>query len=98
MVDTIAPKISILHFGPKMTDWKRMAFKISDNFSAKDRGRDLIYDAWVDGQWILMSLDGKSSTLTHEFDGQLLPGEHQLVIKVTDDRGNEAVLEKSFTL
>ena len=98
MVDTIAPKISTLHFGPKMTGWKRMAFKISDNFSAKDRGRDLIYDAWVDGQWILMSLDGKSSTLTHEFDGQLLPGEHQLVIKVTDDRGNESVLEKSFTL
>ncbi len=38
MVDTIAPKISTLHFGPKMTGWKRMAFKISDNFSAKDRG------------------------------------------------------------
>ncbi len=45
-----------------------------------------------------MSLDGKSSTLTHEFDGQLPAGEHQLVMKVTDDRGNEAVLEKSFTL
>lgn len=98
MVDTIAPKIAALHFGPKMTGWKRMAFKISDNFRTKDRGRDLLYDAWVDGQWILMSLDGKSSTLTHAFDGKIQPGEHQLVIKVTDDRGNEAVLEKTFTL
>lgn len=98
MVDTIAPKISVLHFGPKMTGWKRMAFKISDNFRIRDRGRDLMYSAWVDGQWILMALDGKTGILTHEFDGRIPPGDHQLLLKVTDDRGNEAVLEKSFTL
>jgi hypothetical protein len=98
MVDTIAPYISTLHFGPKMTGWSRMAFKISDNFNTKDRGRDLLYDAWVDGKWILMSLDGKTGILTHQFDGNIPPGDHQLVLKVTDDRGNEAVLEKSFTL
>ena len=98
MVDTIAPAISTLHFGPIMTGWERMAFKISDNFRIKDRGRDLLYDAWVDGRWILMSLDGKTGVLTHRFDGQIPPGNHQLVLKVTDDRGNEAVLEKTFTL
>ncbi len=98
LADTVEPKITILHFGSKMTGWNRMAFKITDNFRIKDRGRDLLYDAWVDGQWILMSLDGKSGILTHNFDGRIPPGDHQLVIKVTDDRGNEAVLEKSFTL
>lgn len=98
MADTIAPKISALHFGPRMTGWSRMAFKISDNYSIRDRGRDLLYDAWVDGQWIMMSLDGKSGILTHTFDGRIPPGEHQLVIKVTDDRGNESILEKTFTL
>ncbi len=98
MVDTIAPYISTLHFGSKMTGWSRMAFKISDNFRIRDRGRDLLYDAWVDGQWILMSLDGKSGILTHTFDGRIPAGDHQLILKVTDDRGNEAVLEKSFTL
>ena len=98
MVDTIAPNISALHFGPKMTGWSRMAFKISDNFQIRDKGRDLIYDAWVDGQWVLMSLDGKNSVLTHTFDGRIPPGEHKLLLKVTDDRGNEAVLEKTFTL
>jgi Peptidase family M23 len=76
----------------------RMAFKISDNFVIKDRGRDLIFDAWVDGKWILMSLDGKSGILTHIFDGHIPSGDHQLILKVTDDRGNEAVLEKTFTL
>jgi murein DD-endopeptidase MepM/ murein hydrolase activator NlpD len=98
MADTIAPKISVLHFGPKMTGWSRMAFKISDNFRTKDRGKDLVYNAWVDGEWILMSLDGKSGILTHQFDGRIPAGEHQLVIKLVDDRGNEAVLEKTFTL
>lgn len=98
MADTIAPKISTLHFGPKMTGWNRMAFKISDNFRIRDRGRDLQYDAWVDGKWILMSLDGKTGILTHLFDGSIPPGEHQLRLKVTDDRGNEAVLEKTFIL
>jgi len=98
MADTIAPYISVLHFGPKMTGWNRMAFKISDNFNTKDRGRDLLYDAWVDDKWILMSMDGKSGILTHLFDGSILPGTHQLVLKVTDDRGNQTVLEKTFTL
>jgi murein DD-endopeptidase MepM/ murein hydrolase activator NlpD len=98
MVDTIAPYVSTLHFGPKMAGWTRMAFKISDNFSTKDKARDLLYDAWVDGQWILMTLDGKSGVLTHTFDGSIPAGDHSLLLKVTDDRGNVTVLEKTFTL
>lgn len=98
MVDTIPPKIIPMHFNPKMTGWQRMVFKIYDNVRVRDRGRDLIYSGFVDGEWILLELDGKSGLLSHEFDGRIPPGDHQLVIKVTDDRGNEAVLEKSFTL
>ncbi len=98
MIDTIPPKISTLHFGPIMTGWQRMVFKIFDNVRIKDRGRDLIYSAWVDGEWILMALDGKNGLLSHNFDGRIPPGDHKLVIKVTDDRGNEAILEKTFTL
>jgi hypothetical protein len=75
-----------------------MAFKISDNFSIKDRGKDLRFEAKVDGAWILMTLDGKSGVLTHQFDGRIPPGDHQLQLKVTDDRGNETLLKKSFTL
>lgn len=98
MADTIPPKIIPVHFGSTMTAWKRMAFRISDNFDVKDRGRDLLYEGLVDGEWILFSLDGKSGLLTHEFDGRIPPGEHTLVLKVTDDRGNQTILEKSFTL
>jgi hypothetical protein len=81
-----------------MTGWQRMVFKIYDNVRARDKGRELIYNASVDGEWILMELDGKSGLLSHEFDGRIPPGPHTLVLKVIDDRGNETVLEKTFTL
>lgn len=98
MVDTIAPTISPMHFSADMTGWKRMVFKIYDNVRIKDRGRDILYSGYVDGQWILMELDGKSGLLSHNFDGRISPGNHTLTIKVTDDRGNEGIFERPFTL
>jgi len=98
MVDTIPPKINPILFGSKMTGWERMDFRISDNVRIRDKGKDLMYSAFVDGNWILMALDGKSGILSHKFDGRTPPGNHNLVIKVVDDRGNESILEKSFTL
>lgn len=98
MVDTIPPSIRPIHFSSSMTHWRKMTFSIGDNISAREKANGLTFSAYVDGQWILMSLDGKSGVLTHEFDQHILPGEHELVLKVTDDRGNEALLQKSFTL
>src|SRR5690606_30520586 len=49
MLDTVPPQIHPIHFGPRMTGWKRMAFRISDQFPARDRARDLTYEARVDG-------------------------------------------------
>ncbi len=98
MVDTIAPKVSTVYFSSVMTGWERMSFRISDNFRVKDKGRDVLFNAYVDGDWILMELDGKSGLLSHRFDGRIKPGVHSLMIVVTDDRGNEGVLQKTFTL
>lgn len=98
MVDTIAPKIIPMHFHPTMTGWQRMVFKIYDNYRTRDKGRNLVFNAWVDDEWILMELDGKSGLLSHTFDGRIKPGSHKLLIKVIDDRGNESILEKTFTL
>jgi len=98
LVDTIPPTISISKFSPNMSTWKKMSFKIRDNVRAREKAKSLRYSAWVDGQWILMALDGKTGTLTHEFDGHIAHGQHQLIVKVWDDRNNEGVLQKSFTL
>jgi len=98
MADTIPPRITPLHFGPRMKGWKRMAFRITDQFPARERARDLRYEGRVDGQWVLFSLDGKTGVLSHEFDGLLSTGDHELVLRVTDDRGNTAEWRKTFTL
>ena len=98
LLDTISPTISTYKFSANMSTWKKMSFKIYDNVKAREKAKDLRYAAWVDGQWILMSLDGKTGVLTHEFDGRIPSGEHQLIVKVWDDRNNEGVLQKSFTL
>jgi hypothetical protein len=98
MVDTIPPKISVHSFSPDMTGRKQMSFKIWDNIRARDSARGLIYDAYVDGEWILMELDGKTGTISHRFDGRLAPGAHTLMINVTDDRGNVGTMTKVFTL
>lgn len=98
MADTIPPRINVVHFGQKMTGWTRMAFRISDNFPAKEKARGLRYNAYVDGKWILFSHDAKSATITHHFDGSIPPGEHQLVLEVIDDRGNKGRWEGSFVL
>ncbi|MEO7926483.1 MAG: M23 family metallopeptidase [Saprospiraceae bacterium] len=98
MVDTIPPKIIPLHFKENMSGWAQMDFRISDNMRIREKGRGIIYAVFVDNSWILMSLDGKTGILTHQFDGRILQGDHQLLIKVTDDRGNVSELEKSFTL
>jgi peroxiredoxin len=86
-VDTIPPKINAVHFAPVMTNWKKMTFSMNDNVRIRELGRTLLYTARVDGQWILLTLDGKTGILTHEFDGHILPGSHELVVKVTDDGG-----------
>ncbi|MEO5905338.1 MAG: M23 family metallopeptidase [Saprospiraceae bacterium] len=98
MVDTIAPKVTPVSFGLVMTNWQKMTFRISDNFRVRDKGRDLFFEGYVDGEWILLELDGKSGLLSHHFDGRIKAGVHSLLIKVTDDRGNVGVLEKTFTL
>lgn len=98
MVDTIPPTVTPAQFAGKMSGWRKMTFKIGDNYRVRDKGRGLIYKAYVDGKWILMGLDGKNATLTHEFDGSIEPGNHTLLLSVVDDRGNESVLVKTFTL
>ena len=98
MVDTIPPRITPLHFNAKMTGWARMAFRVNDNYPARERARDLRYEARVDGKWILLAMDGKTGVLTHEFDGRIAPGTHELVLRATDDRGNTAEWRKTFVL
>jgi hypothetical protein len=96
-IDTVAPEIIPITFRNHMRGMSRMRFRIGDNQAVDGQASWLSYEATVDGNWILMEYDSKRSMLTHWFDERIGPGEHELVIRVTDDRGNVARLVRSFT-
>lgn len=96
MVDDIKPTITPISFQRSMKGFNKMSFKIKDNVATSGIARGLRYRATIDGKWILMEYDGKKDLLTHRFDSNLKAGEHQLRLVVTDDRGNEAVFERTF--
>ncbi len=96
MVDTEAPDISPKKFSSNMVGYNRMSFKVTDNFAAAPNVKQLDYDAYIDGNWILMEYDAKNDLLTHRFSDDLTKGTHQLRLVVRDDRRNETVFEKEF--
>lgn len=96
MIDETPPKVETERFATDMRGWSRFSFKLSDNFPTAGKARGLRFRAEVDDQWILMEYDGRRRRLYHDFDGRIPAGDHQFVLRVVDDRGNETVLEKTF--
>lgn len=96
MLDTIAPSVSPERFSKDMRGWDQFSFQLTDNFPTAGKARDFRFRGEVDGQWILLEYDGRKNRLYHVFDGHITRGEHQLVLRVMDDRGNETLIERSF--
>ena len=96
MVDTEAPKVKPEKFSGNMVGYNRMTFKVTDNFATAPNVKQIEYNAYIDGNWILMEYDAKNDLLTHRFSEDLTKGMHQLRLVVSDDRKNKTVFEKSF--
>jgi hypothetical protein len=97
LIDTAKPRITPVSFQADMRKLSRLAFKIRDNHETMGNARPLRYRAELDGQWLMMEMDGKNDLLFHNFDeGYISTGEHALKIVVIDDRDNEAVFEGRF--
>ena len=92
-IDTVPPVIKPLtNFSNKSyLESKILQFRITDNLSGIKSFRGLL-----NGKWILMSLDGKSSKLTLDLEGHTLPGENTLSIEIEDKVGNKTIFEKTF--
>jgi murein DD-endopeptidase MepM/ murein hydrolase activator NlpD len=91
VVDTLAPEITPLAFAQDLTRESGFRFRVKDDLSGIKS-----YRATVDGKWILMEPDSKTSSLEHRFDGRTGPGEHELVLTVSDEKKNTAVFRKKF--
>ncbi len=96
MVDDVPPQIIPIAFNNDMRGRTKMTFKITDSMPTTGKAKGLSYQAMVDGKWILMEYDEKKNLLTHHFDDRISAGAHTLKLRVTDDRGNRTLLERSF--
>lgn len=96
MLDTEAPTIRPYRWQRNMQGWESFSFNIEDNFKTAGKARGLRYRAEVDGQWVLMQYDLRTKRLFHQFDDRIGRGEHRLILRVMDDRGNEEMFEGAF--
>lgn len=92
-VDTIPPVIRPVNVAQNKNVNKQqtLCFKISDNLSGIKS-----YRGTLNGKWILMDFDAKSSLLVYAFDDRIRPGKNSLRLVVRDAVGNEAVYQATL--
>ncbi|HLG03713.1 MAG TPA: M23 family metallopeptidase [Bacteroidia bacterium] len=96
-VDTTAPKIQPANFDLKgkkqenLSALSSLKFTISDNLSGI-----YSYRATIDGKWVLAEYDPKKKLLIYTFDEHCGPGKHNILLEVTDKKGNKTVYLKNF--
>lgn len=95
MIDSVPPVLSVrsgIRNGAVLRPGSEIRVKMTDDLSGVDK-----YECLVDGSWYLMSFDAKNNALAVELKDDIEAGEHTIVIRAEDDRGNETKLEYSFT-
>lgn len=82
-IDTLPPTIKVLR-----ADRNRLEYRITDNLSGIDH-----IEARVDGRWVRMHYDPKRNLIWHNAaeDGIIDRASKQVVLRVTDERGNSAI-------
>ncbi|TVZ09569.1 peptidase M23-like protein [Cellulophaga sp. RHA_52] len=92
--DTIAPVITPKNFKAKqwLNNYKYLSLKIVDDLSGIDT-----YNAYINGEWVLMSYEYKTNTITYNFDDKILnKKECNLKVIVTDNVGNSTTYKTTF--
>ena len=84
-IDTVPPKIIPINIANEknMKGVSKISLKISDNLSGIKS-----FNGYIDGKWILMEFDAKSSNLWHSFDELTQPGKHSFELVVSDMKNN----------
>lgn len=94
-IDTVPPVILAngLKQNPDMTGKSSIRIRITDDLSGIKS-----YEPSVDGNWALFEYDLKYDLLTYRFDPKRIEKgkEHQLTLKVTDNKDNTSVFSCNF--
>ena len=94
-IDTIPPVITAsgLSQGINLSGRKEMRIRISDNLSGIKS-----YEPVIDGLWALFEYDQKNNVLIYKFDEERISKgtDHNLTLKVTDNRDNFSIYTCDF--
>jgi len=89
-IDTTAPVISTLQKEGDLSSAKTIRFTVTDNLTSVQNFR-----AELDGKWLRFVRAG--DTYTYTFDEHCPPGNHNLIIKASDENNNQSNLIFTFT-
>lgn len=92
--DNVAPRIYNPNFieGSNISKLSTLSVSISDAISGIDT-----YNAYLNGEWILMEYDYKTKKLVHNLkDGKVISGKNEIKIVVTDKLENTATFSSNF--
>ncbi len=91
--DTTAPTIKAVNIseGKNMAKNSTITMKISDDLSGIKS-----YRGTIDGEWVLMDYDAKTSRLIHTFDHRTGSGSHTFKLVVKDGQGNSQTYIADF--
>lgn len=92
-IDTIPPSISSLSVseGKDMSRYKVIQFRITDNLSGVDE-----YDCFINGQWVVLELDGKNALYTYHIDEKVVKGKNHIQVVAKDERNNARTYSANF--
>jgi hypothetical protein len=94
-VDTIAPVIKPeFAANANLSKHSQLKIKITDNFSGIGS-----YSGYIDDEWALFEYDEKNKRLLYTFDAKRIKRNktHNLLLSVTDNKGNTTTLQTAFT-
>jgi hypothetical protein len=86
-IDTIPPKIRAINIPSSgiIKNNQNIQFKVTDNLSGVAN-----YNAYLNGEWVLMEYDGKRNLLTYYFDKRMKSGENDFKLVVSDSKNNSS--------
>ena len=92
-LDTVPPSVKVYIANGETLRRDIVSFSIRDRLSGLDR-----YEVEIDGRWVLAEFDAKRSRLSVNLaDAKIGRGKkHRLIIRVSDNKGNETVVKRDF--
>jgi Peptidase family M23 len=84
-IDKTAPVIRPVNItnNKNISNQKTIKIKVTDNLTGLAE-----YNAYLNGEWILMEYDGKYNLLTYYFDSKLKKGKNEFRLVVADEKKN----------